>query len=301
MSDHYNEMRVAPDPAQAEALRQHLHARIASASLNAHEGRSDLQPNTARVDPEHHLVPVKESYVSVDSTTKETRNRRRLALAAAAVVAVIGGAAITISTWNSEDKAPAVPPTVAPTTTVAPGTETGAFVGTDGVPVTFVRPRDWVVFDGWLVHNEGPNDTATGVSFWDVSNIYAEGCQWVLVDPPIGPTVDDLVSAFANLPSLAATAAVDVTVDGYVGKQITFTVPDYNQTECKSQHFGLWQEDGNSQPGPPFWAQGPKMHNQLWILDVGGTRLVIDAYFLPDTSQEDRAALDEVLASIQIG
>jgi hypothetical protein len=29
----------------------------------------------------------------------------------------------------------------------------------------------------------------------DVSDIYADGCEWVLVDPPPGPTVDDVVSA----------------------------------------------------------------------------------------------------------
>ena len=32
MTDRYDEMRVAPDPSQAEALRQRLHARLATAS-----------------------------------------------------------------------------------------------------------------------------------------------------------------------------------------------------------------------------------------------------------------------------
>ena len=53
--------------------------------------------------------------------------------------------------------------------------------------------------------------------------------------------------------------------------------------------------------GPGYWAQGPNEHNQVWILDVDGTRLVIDACYFPDTSPQDRAALDELLASIQIG
>jgi hypothetical protein len=39
----------------------------------------------------------------------------------------------------------------------------------------------------------------------------------------------------------------------------------------------------------------------MWVLDVDGTRLVIGASYLPNTSPEDRAALDQVLASIQIG
>lgn len=145
------------------------------------------------------------------------------------------------------------------------------------------------------------------LAFWDVRNIYAEGCQWVLVDPPVGPTVDDLVSTLANVPAYAASAAVDVTVDGYTGKQIAFTVPDFNKDECKEKSgsgvVGLWQEDGDQDvsTGPHFWAQGSRVHNTLYILDVDGTRLLIDAYTLPDASPQVLAALDEVIASVQIG
>ncbi len=85
-----------------------------------------------------------------------------------------------------------------------------------------------------------------------------------------------------------------------------FTVPDYTADECKESMFALWQEDGNQNDaglgaGVPWWGYGTNMHNQLWILDVDGTRLVINAYSWPDTSPQDRAALDEILASIQIG
>ncbi len=38
----------------------------------------------------------------------------------------------------------------------------------------------------------------------------------------------------------------------------------------------------------------------MWVRDVDGTRLVIVASIFPSTSQQDRAALDAVLASIQI-
>jgi hypothetical protein len=132
-----------------------------------------------------------------------------------------------------------------------------------------------------------------------VGNIYAEGCQWVLADPSIGPTVEDLVSAFANLPGLAPTAAVDITVDGYDGKQIEFNVPNFNADECKDSTFALWQEVGDK-----YWftdSAKNTTHIQLWILDVGGTRLVVAAYSYVSTSPQDRAALDEILASIQIG
>ena len=78
-----------------------------------------------------------------------------------------------------------------------------------------------------------PTSTPTG----------ANGC-WL--DPPVGPTVDDLVAAWANLPDLAATAAVDVTVDGYAGKQIEFTVPDYDRANARSAISRLGRPTGTA-------------------------------------------------------
>ena len=47
------------------------------------------------------------------------------------------------------------------------------------------------------------------------------------------------------------------------------------------------------------WADGPNQHNRVWILDVDGTRLMIWAWYLPDASDEDRAALEEIVNSIE--
>ena len=261
-------------------------------------------PRTAHVDPEQQLVPVEENYVSVDSPpTSETRNHRRLAMAAAAVVVVIGVAAIATNSPNSDDDvepAPAVAPTVAPTTvaptTVAPRTETGFLDVDDGLSVTFTVPDGWAwqpPYEGVVYVKRGGRPDAE-VRFFDVRNVFADGCQHVLVDPPVGPTVDDLVSAFANLPGFAPTAAADITVDGYVGKQIEFNVPRYIAEECRLPGFALWQVKG----GPDYTADSYK-HIQLWILDVSGTRLVIAAHSY-ESESPDRAAIDEIVASIQI-
>jgi hypothetical protein len=131
MTDHYDEMSVSPDPSQAEALRQRLHARLASASR---DDRNDRSHPGARLDPQPDRAPMKEIDMSDDSPTNEGRNLRRLVLAAAAAVAVIGvtGIAYAVGTSSGDDEtpAPADAPTVAPTTvaptTVAPTTETAA-------------------------------------------------------------------------------------------------------------------------------------------------------------------------------
>lgn len=316
MTDRYDEMRVPPDPSLAEALRQRLHARIASASRDDHEGRSHLQLDAARLEREPHIVPLKEINVSLDpSPTRETGTRRRLPMAAAAVVAVIGVAAIAIYSTNSDnDDEPvtAAQPTVAPATlaptAVAPNTTVAATTGTyilsenhpldtttADVRVTFAVPAGWV-YDDWYVAKPDA-DPIFGVVFNYVANIYTDSCPSVLVDPPVGPTVDDLASAWTNLPGLDATAASDVTVDGFHGKQVEFTVPDYDEKDCPYGAFNLLNQVG----GGDYRAQGPNQHHQLLILDVNGTRLVIAATYFPDTSQQDRAAIAEILASIQIG
>jgi hypothetical protein len=248
---------------------------------------------------------MKENYVSVDLPTNEGRNRRRLAMAAAVVVAVIGVAGIAFAVGRSfggdETPAPADAPTVAPTavppTTVAPTTESGAFVGPEGdVPFTFTMPAGWEN-SGWGAIK---GDPIFGFATAQVDSIYADPCQWDPVEP-FGPTVDDLVSAWANMPGFDATATTDVTVDGYAGKQIEFTVPDYNEDECIQGKYGIWQEPTATGDNPSYWAQGPNEQHQVWILDVEGTRLVINAAYFRDTSPQDRAALDAMLASIQIG
>jgi hypothetical protein len=127
MTDHYDEMRVAPDHSQAEALRQRLHARMASVSRDDHHGRADLHVAVDHLDTDE-LDLSKEMYMTVDSPTSETRNRKRMLVAAAAVVVAVGVAGIALVNNNSDDdqtpSAQAVA-TVAPTTTVAPDLSAG--------------------------------------------------------------------------------------------------------------------------------------------------------------------------------
>jgi hypothetical protein len=271
---------------------------------------------------DHLATTTGRTHVNVEPTQsvrQPRRTRRSIHSIVIAVVATIPIAACSSAdsdeqtTASTVERTTVAPTTVAPTTvtpttvtptTVAPATEIVSFQveSANNIPVTFTAPVSWTVVDGWMVYTG-----AGGVMVEAISNIYADGCQWVLLDPPVGPTVDDLVAAWANLPDFVATAAVDVTVDGYAGKQIEFTVPDYIRNECKKKVpfggvFALYDIPGLPvEDAPATWAQGPNQHLQSWILDVDGTRLVISAFSFPYTSPKDRAALEEILASIQIG
>ena len=285
--------------------------------------RIAAQDPDTETEPEQQLVPVKEIYVSVDSPpTSETRNRRRLTMAVAAVVAVVGVAAIATNSMNSDDgvePAPAAATTVAPTT-VAPRREAGTFEG--GKRVTYTVP------DGWETISGGPGtlsqnatgtecrpdcmgvvkgDPAIGVVFMGaLYPLYTHYCRGTLADQ-VGPYIDDLVSAWTNLPGVDATAARDVTVDGFDAKEIELTVSAeaMNRRDCS----GIFYRCSYSDPGNLLNANQCKNElagraNQelkIWILDIDHERHMIVAGYFPDTSQQDRAALDEIVASIQIG
>jgi hypothetical protein len=318
--------RHEPDPQFRAALQR----RVAAILSGTDPGPVTEARDLATIDLEPHLAtpgtPIlagiadqePDTETEIVMLTEDTPRSRRwlFASAAAAVIAIIGATVIAFAVNTSSDDDSTTSPTavatvapastLAPTTTVATAMETVRFdLSSANMPVTFTVPDDWTLegessSSGWA-HN-GLGMSEVGLIFAEIQNIYADGCQWTPVDPPVGPTVDDLAQAWANLPQYNASAAVDVTVDGYTGKQIGFTVPDYNIGECRGADFpvfGLWTEPGNAFPG--FDAQGPNQHIEQRILDVDGTRLVITAYYLPTASPQDRADLEEALASIQIG
>jgi hypothetical protein len=139
-----------------------------------------------------------------------------------------------------------------------------------------------------------------GFALFDVANIYTDGCRWRMVNPEPGPTVDDLVSAFAKGPGTKGPVR-DVVVDGFHGKMINYTVPDYKEDKCIEGMFGIIKSDSNDDNSPNLWAGSPNQLLQIRILDVDGTRLVIVTVYPLDISAKDRNELDAILDSVRIG
>jgi hypothetical protein len=192
--------------------------------------------------------------------------------------------------------------TVVPAAAPAQSSTTGSvvFAGAEDVPVTVTLPSGWETREFFVL--KSGTDPLFGLSFFDVAGLYADGCQWVLMQPPVGPTVDDLVAAFARLPGFGG-AVRDVTVDGFPGKLVEYTVPDYDPDECQGGRFGLFREDqqDDGSVAPNLWAQAPEQRNEFRILDVNGTRLVVGAGYPPDISAQDLRELHTILDSVQIG
>ena len=177
-----------------------------------------------------------------------------------------------------------------------PGTGSVFFAGAEHVQVAVPLPAGWVTESSFVGKKD--SDPIIHLAFFDVANIYADPCRYVLLDPPVGPTVDDLVAAFQASTVFDTTPDRYGTLDGHPGKYIEVTVPNYDEESCML--FGLFKEEGETDAGPDWWAQAPQQTIQMWILDVDGTRLVVSAGHYPHTTDQDRQALTDMVATLDI-
>jgi hypothetical protein len=238
-----------------------------------------------------------------------------IGLGAAAVVVI----ALIAFNLLPGSPAPGGEPSATPEPTVAepsPSAESGLPVGSShvllqpgvetpvGITVTVPAPG-WAgdVGVGFLEKGENgadPPDGAGVIVFEGPLYVYGDPCQWSTTTPDTASTtVDEVVAALAAQASRDASAPVDVTVDGYSGKSITLHVPDDAVFgECDGGYFGSWAGGGDPvSAGPSRYHQGPGQIDQVWVLDVDGTLVTIDAAWYEVTPAEDRAELDAILDS----
>jgi hypothetical protein len=141
--------------------------------------------------------------------------------------------------------------------------------------------------------NECELPDRSGVAFWVVTNVFTDPCGGAdLAEPPIGPSVDDLVAALRELPRREATIPTDVSIDGSRGTYLELRA-DEDLDGCDPRGFRAWAAGTESRRSPPG------DHDRLWILDVGGTRLVINVVTRPGVSADEVAALEAIVASIR--
>jgi hypothetical protein len=226
-----------------------------------------------------------------------------VAMAAAATIALVACSLERPAVDNSSPESAAASPSLAEdVVAIGPGTGRGTFAGSvPEMSVTYTMPAGWQAEDAFVLRTGA--DPAFGLAFYDVGNIYADGCQWAVMDPPVGPSVDHLVAAYTTLPGFGSDVR-DVTIDGFTGRQVQVTVPDYAEAECRDGLFGILRHDYHYPDGgdaPSLWAQAPEQVNKMWILDVDGTRLQILASYPPGISEQDRSDLDQMIGTIEIG
>jgi hypothetical protein len=229
----------------------------------------------------------------------------RLALAAAAVLAV------AVVGYNLLPRSGGVggPATPGPTATPRPtyprlngqSTLNGRYTVGGGLQsrVTVQVPAGWSTDTDWVVIGPNGNQAPDGMAirFYTVVDVFknprsiSEG----VFNPSVGPAAADLAAAIVGDPAWAATQMADVAIDGRQAKHLQFAVPASSGLGADGQ-FDMFGVAGN----PDTWGFALGQVFDLYIVEVGTERVVIDAFHYPGTSASDLAAQQTVLQSIQL-
>ncbi|MGH9273185.1 MAG: hypothetical protein ACRDZU_00940 [Acidimicrobiales bacterium] len=238
-----------------------------------------------------------------------------LVAAAVALVAIIGA---VLAAGDDEDKIDTVTSVPAPD----PGRPVADLFDQDLEPGRYVIDPDAdaatplrVTYDvaaegwrGWLgTYKEVTGAGRVILAITTVDNVVREACSDQRpAEPAVGPTVDDLATALANLAPFEVTSPPsDVTIAGYHGKHLELRVPDLRVTngsfaDCTGGNLHSWIAPylGGSFFG--YDNSGAGGTEEFWILDVEGTRLVLVTDQSPTSRPQDLAEMEAIFDSIRI-
>ena len=255
-------------------------------------------------------------------------------LAAAAVVAAVIIGAQLIGSPGGGFGGPGNEPSESPEASVADPTAdptaepTPAWLGIDEGPAVLTNtdsgPLEVTVditapgwhplpgFDGVTKNDDGldaPETVGAALLAWTWPAgteflVYGDACQWSSTVPETPfTTPDEIATAFAAQAQTEASEPVDVTVGGYPGKTITLQVPlTYEQpgatrdevfVACDNSEFVYY---GTAEEAVMRNAQGAGEFDELWILDVDGSIVILNAVYGPATPSE---LVDELRAMVE--
>ena len=146
-----------------------------------------------------------------------------------------------------------------------------------------------------------------GLSVWDAIQVPTDPCLWQSTMTTPGPTVDDLVQALLAQKTRNPTAPRDVTLAGHTGTYLEWSIPE-DAVVTGDADFEGCDDPGNGHHdfiswlgigGSERYHQAAGQVDRLWVLDVNGQRLVVDATYTPKTPEARRAELDQIAQSIR--
>jgi hypothetical protein len=160
-----------------------------------------------------------------------------------------------------------------------------------GVRVIMTLPEGWEGIGASGI-GKAPFELPDGVNvgFQQPAAVFTDPCAPETSRESVGPAVDDLVNALSDLPNVTGSTQAEAAISGFSGTHLTFVV-DTEGIDCVMALYGQ---------GSFVRAAENGQHQDLWILDVDGTRLVIDAATFPQTSAADRAELQTIVETLVI-
>lgn len=161
-----------------------------------------------------------------------------------------------------------------------------------------VQLRFHVPTTDWTSNGEFHLDTGDSAElfFWTGTpeGVNVDPCGHVR-GPVIGPDAEKLAAAVASIPGTVVVAGPErVTIGGFPTHRIDLTIPE--DTGCSPSEFHLWFERDLGDRYP----SGAGHSITVWIIDVDGALIWIDAETSPGTSPESVAAIETIVGSISL-
>lgn len=134
------------------------------------------------------------------------------------------------------------------------------------------------------------------LNFVRVDYVYDDACPSAPPASLDSPTVEEIADGIASLDDFDVINAAGTSVDGYDARFVELRGP----TNDGCENYSMWRTGGVCR----CVAHLPQ-HFRLWVVDVDGTALLIDAVDTPDaaekgTAPEVIAQLDAMIESIDI-
>jgi len=176
--------------------------------------------------------------------------------------------------------------------------EPGAAYAIDGVPgtrIVLTAPDGWV--KNFIPDVIWTSNSVASVGFGTVHNLQLNPCIAAEgeMDPPVGPSVNDLVAGLRRLPGLD-TAVSQVTIAGLPATRVDLTVADPIDGCYRGATGGFWElANGELLPPPKPFAR-----HTVWVLDVEGTRLVIFAEIRSAATTQNEADVASIIETLHI-
>ena len=166
-------------------------------------------------------------------------------------------------------------------------------------------PDGWSTSGDLFIVKSGAD--VVGMSVWDVAQVPRHPCHWKRTMSTVGPSVDDLVDALSSQQLRDPTEPTDITLAGHHGRYLELSVPS-DWVVTGDADFEGCDDSGNGHQDFVSWLgrdEGDRFQqvagqvDRVWVLDVDGQTLVVDATYTPATSEAVREELDQVVASIR--
>lgn len=142
-----------------------------------------------------------------------------------------------------------------------------------------------------------------GLSVWDAIKVPTDPCRWSSTMTTPGPTVDALVKALVAQRTRNASAPVQATLAGHKGVYLEWSVPP---DMVDGEKCDPWPDNGYRDfvsflgvGGSERYQQLANQIDRLWVLDVNGQRLVVDATYSADATDVQKTELDQVAKSLR--